>query len=85
MCGHRDVIRHRCVGTTDRESTRIANVLVGGPQPMHNAVINQAIGMLAAQLHCDVVEAAVRLRAYSVAQDQPLDEIAHAIIQRRLP
>ena len=82
MCGHRAMVRHRCVGTADREPTRFANVLTGGIQPTPDAVINQALEVLAAQLHCDLVEAAVWLRAYSVGHRRPLDEIAHTIIQR---
>ena len=51
---------------------------------VHEPVINQAVGMVAVQLHCDLVEAAVRLRAHAYAHDRPLDEIAQAVIEQRL-
>ena len=49
-----------------------------------SAVIDQAVGMLVAQLDCDLVEASVRLRAYAFAHDQPLNEVARGVVERTL-
>jgi ANTAR domain/GAF domain len=67
-----------------------ATVPGGGPggQPpdlaRHRAEVDQATGMVSAQLGVAIGEAFVRLRAYAYAQDRRLSEVAHDIVARRL-
>jgi hypothetical protein len=62
----------------------------GGPagQPpdlaLHRAEIDQATGMVSAQLGTTVGEAFVRLRAYAYAEDRRLSDVARDIVARRL-
>ena len=62
----------------------------GGPagQPpdlaRHRAEIDQATGMVSAQLGVPIGEAFVRLRAYAYAQERRLSEVAGDIVARRL-
>jgi hypothetical protein len=62
----------------DGLSAPIAALVVRG------AVIDQAVGMVSAQLECDLGEAAVRLRAYAYASEQSLDMVAKAVVERRM-
>ncbi len=48
------------------------------------AVVHQATGMLRAQLGVSIDEAFVRLRAHAYTNDQPLEEVARAVVARRL-
>jgi len=64
--------------SSDRLAAPIARLVERG------AVIDQAVGMLTAQLDCDLVEAAVRLRAYAYAHDESLNEVARAVVERTL-
>jgi len=59
----------------------------GGQPPdlaRHRAKIDQATGMVSAQLGVPIAEAFVRLRAYAYAQDRRLGEVAGDIVARRL-
>lgn len=47
-------------------------------------VVNQAAGMVAAQLGIDVDDASVLLRAHAVGTDRPVVEVADEVIARRL-
>ncbi len=47
-------------------------------------VEHQASGMVAAQLGVSVGEALVRLRAHAFSHDLPLEEVAEAVVDRRL-
>lgn len=48
------------------------------------AVIEQATGMVAAQLDADIVTAARRLREAAEKDDRPLAELAHDVVGRRV-
>jgi hypothetical protein len=59
----------------------------GGQPPdlaRHRAEIDQATGMVSAQLDVAIAEAFVRLRAYAYAQDRRLSDVARDIVARRL-
>jgi hypothetical protein len=59
----------------------------GGQPPdlaQHRAEIDQATGMVSAQLGVAIGEALVRLRAYAYAQDRRLGDVARDIVARRL-
>jgi hypothetical protein len=59
----------------------------GGQPPdlaRHRAEIDQATGMVSAQLDVAIGEAFVRLRAYAYAQDRRLSDVARDIVARRL-
>jgi hypothetical protein len=47
-------------------------------------VVDQAVGIIAAQVDCDVAEAAVRLRAYAYLHERPVDTVARAVVDRQL-
>lgn len=47
-------------------------------------VVHQASGMVAAQLDTNVIDALVRLRAHSFANDTPLADVARAVVDRTL-
>jgi len=47
-------------------------------------VVHQATGMVSAQLRIPVADALARLRAFAVATDRDLDEVAGAVVGRRL-
>jgi hypothetical protein len=47
-------------------------------------VVHQAAGMVAAQLDVTVGEALIRLRAHAFANNTPLDDVAHAVVDRTL-
>ena len=47
-------------------------------------VVHQAAGMISEQLHVGVAEALVRLRSYAFRFDTPIDEVAEAVVRRRL-
>jgi hypothetical protein len=40
--------------------------------------------MVSEQLHVGVAEALVRLRSYAFRSDTPIDEVADAVVSRRL-
>ena len=60
----------------------------GDPRPeiasIERVEVNQATGMVMAQLGVDAAEALVRLRAYASSRDQSVSEVSWAIIERRL-
>jgi hypothetical protein len=59
----------------------------GGQPPelaRHRAEIDQATGIVSAQLGVAIGEAFVRLRAYAYAQDRRLSEVAGDVVARRL-
>ena len=59
----------------------------GGQPPdlaRHRAEIDQATGMVSAQLDVAIGEAFVRLRAYAYAQDQRLSDVARDVVARHL-
>jgi ANTAR domain/GAF domain len=59
----------------------------GGQPPdlaRHRAEIDQATGMVSAQLDVAIGEAFVRLRAYAYAQDRRLSDVASDIVARHL-
>jgi len=47
-------------------------------------VVNQAAGMVAAQLDGSVGQALIRLRAYAFGNDRPLAEVAEDVVARRI-
>lgn len=47
-------------------------------------VVHQASGMVAAQLETTVAQALIRLRAHAFGSGQPLGELAHDVVARRL-
>jgi hypothetical protein len=47
-------------------------------------VVHQASGMVAAQLEIGVAQALIRLRAYAFGNDQPLRQVAEAVVGRTL-
>ena len=47
-------------------------------------VVNQAAGMVAAQLDISVGQALVRLRAYAFGSGRPLTEVAKDVVERTL-
>lgn len=49
-----------------------------------HAVVQIAAGMVSEHLGVSIVEALVRMRAHAFAQSEPLDEVAHALVGRRL-
>ncbi|MFF3641009.1 ANTAR domain-containing protein [Streptomyces sp. NPDC002564] len=51
---------------------------------LERAEIHQATGMLSAQLRIGLADALVRLRAHAYTSGRPLDDVAHAVIARRL-
>jgi hypothetical protein len=51
---------------------------------MHRAEVDQATGMLMAQLRVPAAQAFVRLRAYAYANDRRLGDVAGDIVARRL-
>jgi hypothetical protein len=51
---------------------------------LHRAVLDQATGMLTAQLGVPIAEAFARLRAYAYAQGRGLADVAGDIVARRL-
>lgn len=59
-----------------------ASVLEAGL--LERSELYQAQGMLKVQLGIDLAEAMLRLRAYAYAHDQPLAEVARAVLERRL-
>jgi hypothetical protein len=62
-------------------------VVLAGQSPdlaLHRAEIDQATGMLTAQLGVSAAEAFARLRAYAYAQNRRLAEVAGDIVARRL-
>ncbi len=48
------------------------------------AVVHQATGMISAQLNVGIEEALVRLRGHAFALDQPIDEVALAVVAEEL-
>lgn len=50
----------------------------------HRAEVHQATGILAVQLHIDVFEALLRLRAYAFAADRRVADVADDIVEGRL-
>ncbi|MET8683580.1 GAF and ANTAR domain-containing protein [Streptomyces sp. NPDC004732] len=52
---------------------------------LYRAEVHQATGFLANELGIPLEEALLRLRAHAAAQDQPLSDLAHALLTRRLP
>jgi hypothetical protein len=47
-------------------------------------VVHQAAGMVAEQLRVGVAEALVRMRSYAFGSDTPIDQVAEAVVARRL-
>ena len=59
----------------------------GGQPPdlaRHRAEIDQATGMVSAQLDVAIGEAFVRLRAHAYAQDRRLSDVARDVVARRV-
>ena len=50
----------------------------------YRAEIYQASGMVMAQLDCTIDEAMARLRAYAFAHDEPLQDVARQVVDRKL-
>jgi hypothetical protein len=50
----------------------------------HYDDVNVATGMLAAELRISIEDALLRLRAHAFSQNQPLLEVARAVLERRL-
>jgi GAF domain len=48
------------------------------------AVVNQAAGMVSVQCHCTITDALALIRAHAFAENQPVDQVAAAIIDRTL-
>jgi AmiR/NasT family two-component response regulator len=49
------------------------------------AEVHQAAGMLASRLGVSAQDALARLRGWAALIDQPLDEVADAVVTRRSP
>lgn len=52
---------------------------------LHRAEIHQATGFLAAELGIPLGQALLRLRAHAATHNQPLTDLAHALLTHRLP
>jgi hypothetical protein len=52
--------------------------------PVHRAIVYQAAGMASAQAGVSVEDALVLVRAYAFAEDQPITEVAAAVVERGL-
>jgi len=50
----------------------------------HSLAVYQAQGMVTVQADCTFSEALVKMRARAEAAGQTLDEIAHAVVERRI-
>ncbi len=50
----------------------------------HRAVVHQASGMVSAQLDLPVADALARIKAYAYAEDEPINDVARAILARDL-
>ncbi len=50
----------------------------------HRAVVHQASGMVSVQLGVPVTDALARIRAYSYAEGQPINDVGRAIVHRVL-
>ncbi|MGO9872943.1 MAG: hypothetical protein ACLPVY_04015 [Acidimicrobiia bacterium] len=50
----------------------------------HGAAIYQASGMVSVQANCTTAEALGMMKERSLVSDQTLDEIAHAVLERRI-
>lgn len=48
------------------------------------AVVNQAAGMVSVQLRCGTADALALIKAHAYAENQPVDEVAAAIVDREL-
>ncbi|WP_051941187.1 ANTAR domain-containing protein [Phaeacidiphilus oryzae] len=55
------------------------------PPGLHHAAIHQATGFLAERLRITTDQALLRLRAYAVAHDKPLTDLAREVLTDRLP
>lgn len=53
-------------------------------QPSGTREVHQATGMIVAQLGVGAGDAYVRMQAFAYAQDRMLDDVAHAVVNRRL-
>lgn len=53
-------------------------------QPLSTKEIHQATGMLVSQLDVSARDAYVRMQAYAYAHHRLLDDVAHAVVDRRL-
>jgi GAF domain-containing protein len=60
----------------------LAAALTAGAEFHH--VVQQAAGMVAAQLDTNVTDALIRLRAHAFGNDLPLTDVARAVVARRL-
>ncbi|RCH59636.1 ANTAR domain-containing protein [Streptomyces sp. SDr-06] len=52
---------------------------------LYRADVHQATGFLATELNIPLEEALLRLRAHAAAQNQPMSDVAQAVLTRRLP
>ncbi len=48
------------------------------------AVVNQAAGMVSVQFRCGIADALALIKAHAYAENQPVDEVAAAIVDRTL-
>ncbi|HEX7660142.1 MAG TPA: GAF and ANTAR domain-containing protein [Pseudonocardiaceae bacterium] len=55
-----------------------------GVPALWSAELHQAAGMVSVQLGTSVLDALVRLRSHAYRTDQPLTEVARAVVERRL-
>ena len=55
-----------------------------GASANFQTVVHQATGMIAVQLDTTVAQALIRLRAYAFGNDQPLTDVAKAVVARTL-
>ncbi|WP_158887198.1 ANTAR domain-containing protein [Amycolatopsis anabasis] len=51
----------------------------------HQPLVHQAVGMLSAQVGCEVADALELLRAHAFAENKTLDQVAHQVVRGRLP
>ena len=73
-----DVVGEDLPTTTDSQQTAV------GADLGSRAIVYQAIGSLAAQLHCSGDEALLRLKAYAFSHDQSITDVAQAVMDRKL-
>lgn len=69
-------------GAPDGEEPTGWPTILGPGDPW--AVVNQAAGMVSVQLRCGAADALTLIKAHAYAENQPVDEVAAAIVDRTL-
>ena len=74
-----------CAATADEPRTESGPSWLDAPTAGRRAQVWQAIGMVNVGLELDTPDALALLRAYAYGHDTDLDDLADAVVQRRLP